>query len=884
MNSKDTLPPKLFLRFFRWYCHPKIQDYIEGDLMEVYERRLKEFGKRKADFRFIIDVLLLFRPGIIRPTEGYKRLNSYGMLKSYFTIGWRNLLRNKGYSFINIGGLAVGMAVAMLNGLWIWHEFSFNKYFEKYDRIAQVSEISVDLESGREGLGTTMTYPLSTELMERHSQHFERIVRTSWISDCIISSGESKISSRGLYTDEAAPAMFSFKMIHGTRTGLARTHSILISESIAKALFGDEDPVNKTVRMNDKTDVTIGGVYEDFPQNTKFNDMRFFAPWGLFLAEQEWIEERALTDWRNHFIGIYVELPADKSFQSVTAQVKNALHFDPQDQERMKQNKLELYLHPMSDWHLYPQGYGRGKGELIQMIRLIGMIGLFVLSLACINFMNLSTARSEKRAKEVGIRKTIGSIRSQLISQFFSESFLVVSLAFILAIGLTSLFLPWFNDIASKNMEMPWTNGVFWLSGIAFVILTSILAGSYPALYLSSFNPVNVLKGTFRVGRFASIPRKVLVVFQFSISIILIIGTAIVNQQIQYAKDRPVGYDRQGLIMIKKKSDAFSGKYEVIRNELKNTGAVVEVSESMGPVTDVVSGNGGWDWKGRDKNTDKNFATLAVSHTHGKVAGWQFVEGHDFDVSMQGDSTGIILNESALKFMNLEAPIGEPVSWTWWMDKRVLNYKIIGVIKDMVMGSPYSPIEPTIFYLRGFNGTPNWINIRINPQISANEALVKIESVFKKVIPTVPFEYKFADEEYATKFGKEERIGNLAAIFAVLAIFISCLGLLGLASFTAEQRTKEIGIRKVLGASVANLWKMLSVDFVILVIISCALATPLAYYWLDAWLQKFDYHTKISAWVLMVTAIGAVLITILTVSYQAIKAARANPVRSLRSE
>jgi putative ABC transport system permease protein len=428
-------------------------------------------------------------------------------------------------------------------------------------------------------------------------------------------------------------------------------------------------------------------------------------------------------------------------------------------------------------------------------------------------------------------------------------------------------------------------NGWFWLACFCFVMFTSLLAGVYPALYLSSFNPIRALKGTFRIGRFALLPRKVLVVFQFSISVILIIGTMVVYRQIQYAKDRPVGYTREGLIMMRKQSSDFNGKYEVLRNELKNTGMVYEVSESMGPMTEIYSGNGGWDWKDRNPEEDKNFATLSVSHLHGKTVGWQFVQGRDFDPSIASDSLGIVITESALHYMKLEEPIGEPVSWTWWSDKsRVLNYKILGVIKDMVMDSPYAPAEPTIFYVKGLNGNPTWINIKINPQVSVSEALPKIESVFKKVIPAVPFEYKFADDEYAAKFGKEERIANLAFIFAGLAIFISCLGLLGLASFVAETRTKEIGIRKVLGASVAGLWRMLSKDFVWLVLIACIVATPLAYYLMNEWLQKFVYRTNISIWVFVATGVGAISITLITISYQAIKAALMNPVNSLKSE
>jgi ABC-type antimicrobial peptide transport system permease subunit len=881
---KNSTPPGLFLKFFRWYCHPKLVKHIEGDLMEVYHEQLKTKGKNKADIQFVIDVLLLFRPGIVRSASGYKNLNSYGMYKSYFKIGWRNLLRNKGYSIINIGGLAIGMTVAILNALWIEYEFSFNTYFSNYDNIAQVAEAGIDLENGEHWIGTTVTYPLATTLIDEHHQHFKRIVRTSFESDYVLSTKETLLSARGLYADEAAPEMFTFRMIQGTRAGLSEMHGILISSSLSKALFGTGDPINRSLKLNNKTDVTVKGVYEDFPHDTKFYGVQFFCSWNLFLAENKWIEERAMNDLRNHFIKAYVEIHPGSSFEVIQSKVKGALKFDPADVERATLEKKAFLLYPMSRWHLYPPEFRGRQFAPIEKIVSIGLLGLFVLLLACINFMNLSTARAERRAKEVGIRKTIGSIRTQLIQQFFSESFLVVSCAFLFALVLTSLFLPSFNAISEKQIEMPWNAIWFWSSSLGFVIVTSVLAGSYPALYLSSFNPAKVLKGTFRVGRFASTPRKILVVFQFCISVMLIAGTLIVNQQIQYAKNRPVGYDREGLIMIRKNTSDFYGKYAVLRNELKNTGAVSEVSESMGPVTETVSANNGWDWKGRDPNINESFVSLAVSHLHGKTAGWQFVKGRDFNPEIASDSSGLIINEAAARFMGLENPIGESVSWSWWADKRVMNYTILGVIKDMVMDSPYAPIEPTIFYVKGFNGTPNWINIRINPTSSMPEALSKIESVFKKNIPDVPFEYQFVDEAYGRKFASVELVSKLASIFASLAIFISCLGLLGLASFMAEQRTKEIGIRKVLGASVLGLWKMLSKDFVVLIGISCAIAGPLAYYFLARWLEKFEYRTEISWWVILVAGGSALAIALLTVSYQAIKAALMNPVKSLRSE
>lgn len=884
--TRNSLPPKLAWRFFRWFCHPRLIDHIEGDLLEEYTRRLAAEGKAKADKEFVWDVIKLFRPGIIRPVEGYRSLNTYGMYKSYFKIGWRNLLRSKGYSLINIGGLAIGMMVAILNGLWVWDELSYNKHFDNYERIAHVAEQGIDDDDGSIRLGTTMTYPLATALMGDYRQEFDNITRSTSFRERIVANGEVALTATGLYVDPSAPEIFTLTMISGTRSGLDQTNSILISRTLAESLFGSNDPINRIVKLNNKSDVIVTGVYEDFPDNTEFKTIRYLTTWNLYLAENKWIEQRALTDWRNHFLKVYVTIPEGRTFESVIEKIEPALQFDPLDDEiARKKREQTLTLYPMSRWHLRPTWIEDGQMEPLTMVKLVGAIGAFVLALACINFINLSTARAERRAKEIGIRKTIGSIRSQLVSQFLAESLLVVCSAFVLAVGLAALSLPGFNRIASKGMLMPWTNPWFWSAGVALVVMTSLVAGFYPALYLSSFSPVKALKGTLRMGRLASIPRKALVVFQFSISVMLIIGTVVVYNQIQFAKSRPVGYDRKGLIMMPKRTEAFNGKYQVLRTELKNTGVVMEVSESMGPMTDVFSGNGGWMWKDRDPAYDKSFGTLSVSHLHGKTVGWEFVQGRDFDVDNPTDSNGLVINEAALKIMALKDPIGEPVSWTWWADKnRVMNYKIIGVIKDPVMESPYSPTKPVVFYVKGLNGNPSWMNIRINADVSAAEALPKIEEVFKKITPGVPFDYKFADEEYAMKFGREERVGNLATVFAILAIVISCLGLLGLVSFMAETRTKEIGIRKVLGASTLILWRMLSKDFVTLVLIACLVATPLAYYLMAQWLQRFEYRTDLSPWIFTLTIAAAVVMALATISYQAIKSAMMNPVNSLRSE
>jgi putative ABC transport system permease protein len=453
----------------------------------------------------------------------------------------------------------------------------------------------------------------------------------------------------------------------------------------------------------------------------------------------------------------------------------------------------------------------------------------------------------------------------------------VAVLAFIFSIGLVYLALPMFNDVAGKKLSLLWSSPTFWLIGIGFSLITGILAGSYPALYLSSFQPVKVLKGTFRVGKLASLPRKVLVVLQFTVSVILIIGTIVVFRQIEFAKDRPIGYERNGLINIYLQTPDIHDHFEAVRNELKSQGAVVEMTEAGSPTTQVWNTNGGFNWTGKDPALAVDFPNNGVNHEFGKTVGWKFTAGRDFSREFASDSNAFVINEAAAKFLGFENPIGETLTWN---DRP---YTIIGVIQDMIIESPYEPVRGSLWHIDRYDNV-NLAILKLNPDMSSHDALDKIKTVFTRYDPQSPFSYEFVDIEYARKFTDEERIGKLASFFAVLAIFISCLGIFGLASFVAEQRTKEIGVRKVMGASVFNLWGMLSMDFVILVGISLLLAMPMAWYFMNNWLQKYQYRSDMAWWIFAASAVGAVLITLLTISYQSIKAAMANPVSSLRSE
>jgi len=864
-------PPKIFLRFFRWYCHPKMQDYIEGDLMEVYEARKAKSGKLKADVRFMVDVLLLFRPGIVRPTEGYKHVNNYGMYKSYFKIGWRNLIGNKGYSFINIGGLALGITVTLLIGLWVYDELSFDRDNENYSRIARV--IQNVTNNGDVDTWKNVPYPLAEELRSNYGSDFKYIVLAVEWGDHMLTFNDKKLKQTGVYFGKDAPQMLNLKMKQGSPNTSDPT-TILISASLAKTYFGDDDPVNRSMQIDDKPIVSVGGVYQDFPLNSTFSGLNFISSWDFLFDNSPWM--KTIEDpWRPNFTTLFVQLNDHAEFSEVSARIKDAKL--KRVNEQLAKKNPALFLEPMRQWHLYAEyKNGFNVGGMIQYVWMFGIIGIFVLLLACINFMNLSTARHESRAKEVGIRKTVGSVRTQLITQFFAESILTVFLAFIISLLLAQFILPLFNEVANKQISILWNNYFFWLVGVGFIIITALIAGSYPAFYLSSFKPIQVLKGTFKAGRYSATPRKLLVIVQFTVSITLIIGTLVVYQQIQFAKNRPVGYSRNNLVSVSMMNATIHNHFDALKNELMQTGTITSIAESESPTTGIWNSTSGFSWKGKDPNLSIDFGVVSASHDYGKTIDWQIKDGRGFSRDFLSDSAALVLNESAVNFMGLENPIGETV--TWWGQPST----VIGVIHDMVIQSPYEKSSPVIYNLLG--GSGNVALVRLNPTVPAQEAISQIESIFRKHNAEQPFEYQFVDDNYAKKFGNEERVGKLSSFFAALAVLISCLGIFGLASFTAEQRTKEIGIRKVLGASVAAVWRMLSQDFVVLVLFSCFIAIPLSYYFLHQWLLKYEYRTDLTWWVFIASGLGAIVITLLTVSFQAIKAALMNPVKSLRSE
>ncbi|HEV8269807.1 MAG TPA: ABC transporter permease [Chitinophagaceae bacterium] len=792
------------------------------------------------------------------------------MFKNYLKIAWRNLGKSKLHSFINIIGLSIGMTVAVLIGLWIHDEISFDRNFKNYDRIAKV--IQNVTNNGEVQTWTSVPWPLADELRKNYGSDFKHIAMGFNIGDHLLTIEDKKLKKTGGFFEKEAPELFGIEIVRGNNK-LDDPSSLLLSESAAKAYFGDADPINKLMKIDNQFNVKVTGVYKDISHNSTFADLSFISTWDLVYNNTDWI--RTMEDpWRPNAFTLFVQINDNTDFATVSTKIKDAKL--KKVNEQLAKKKPQLFLQPMNNWHLRSEfKNGVNVGGSIQYVWMFGIIGAFVLLLACINFMNLSTARSEKRAKEVGIRKTVGSLRKQLVVQFFSESLLTVILSFLLSLLFVRLLLPFFNEVADKQMSILWSNPYFWIVSAAFILFTALVAGSYPAFYLSSFRPIKVLKGTFKAGRFAALPRKALVIVQFTVSVILIIGTIIVYKQIQFAKSRPIGYTRQGLITLPLNTELHK-HFNAMRDELIQSGAIVSIAEAGSPTTSTWSSTSGISWKGKDPNQSVDFLNVGTSYDYGKTVGWQIKEGRDFSRDFATDTSAVILNEAAVNFMGLKNPIGETI--TWW-DQQLT---VVGVIHNMVMNSPYDEPKPTVFGLS--TDEQNITIAKINPASNVKDALAKIETVYKKFEKDQPFEYHFADEEYAKKFQSEERVGKLASFFAMLAIVISCLGLFGLSSFVAAQRTKEIGVRKVLGASVFGVWNLLSKDFVKLVFISFVVAVPVAWYMMNTWLQSYNYRITISWNIFLLSGLGAIAIALITVSFQSIKAAIANPVKSLRTE
>lgn len=861
-------PPHLAHRFFRWYCHPDMLRYIEGDLLEEHEKRAEETSKWKADLRFTVEVILLFRPGIIYSQKKYHFLNYPDMLRNYFKIALRILVRNKGYSFINISGLAIGLAAAMLIMLWVQNEVSYDRFYSNTDRIYK-------MHSREHYNGQTDVWQNTSSLMAPELKaSFGEVEETSRfrVVFFLVKAGEERFNDPGAFADPSFLTMFDFPMTHGDRNALSKDFGIVLTEAMAIKLFGKTDCVGETVIVNDNDSFTVTGVLA-LPHNTEFQ-FRYLLPWN-YMTKLGWDRSSAWT-WTNANTFVMLkEGTSPVAFQSKVLKIVQS-HVDKDSDG----TRRETLAHPLSKVHLYTRAEnGELVGGQIETVRLFSGIAVLIILIACINFMNLSTARSEKRAREVGVRKVVGALKGSLIAQFISESVVLAFIAFVLALVLVQSSLAVFNQVVEAQLSIGYFNLQYWLYAVALILFTGLLAGSYPAFYLSSSNSLRVLKGTFKNAHALITPRKVLVVLQFTFAIVLSICAIMVQRQINHAMNRDAGYQRAGIVYNFTQGEVPK-HFESIRNELISSGAAISVTRTYSPVTSVWSMSNGLSWPGstEEDKASKVFLQYGSDVDFVKTFGATIKQGRDLDIyTYRSDTAAMLLNEKAVEIMGLQDPVGQVVK-----NADGQSFQVVGVVKDFIVDSPYQEVAPMMIY--GWTDRYGTVHFRLNPAISQTEALLKAEQVFKKYNPEYPFEYSFTEDYYNRKFGSERQTATLAGLFASLAIFISCLGLFGLAAYMAENRTKEIGIRKVLGASTTGITLLMSKDFVSLVALSIVIASPIAVYIVDKWLQSFNYRTPIAVSVFLITAGMAILIAILTVSFQSVKAAMANPVNSLRSE
>jgi putative ABC transport system permease protein len=786
------------------------------------------------------------------------------MLRNYLKIAFRNLQRNTVYSFINIAGLAVGIACSILIMLWVWNEVSYDRFHKNSDRLGQLwihNQFSDNIISSQ-------AVPLPTyEFFKTFDSRIKNTSIAHWPYKHLLTSKETKISKFGQFVTPEFLDMFQFEFAKGSAsTALKDASSIVVTESLAKSLFGDQDPMNQSIRLENEYDLKVTGVLKDLPENSSF-DFEFLAPWAIY-ASQDWIKNKN-DAWDDQSFQVFIELQPNVEFSEINVAIKNVI------KEKSEDSKVDLFIHPLTDWRLRSSFQnGIQTGGMIDYVISFSLIAVFILVIACINFMNLATARSERRAREVGIRKSIGSRRRDLIGQFLGESILISSIAFFMAIVLVELSLPFYNHLVDKKLAIDYSAPITWLLAFSFICITGVFAGSYPAFYLSSFNPAKVLKGKLHAGRNGTAPRKILVSLQFFFSIILLVAMAGIYMQTQYVKNRETGYDRENMITITS-NEELNKNFKTIKEQLLSLGIAQSVTTASSPITEIY-GNNTLEWPGKPEDQEILFSRVVTGYDYSKTMGIKMIDGRDFSEDFKSDSSAMLLNRSAADAIGAENPVGMEIKL--WSN----TWKVVGVIDDVVMASPFRDVQPGFFLLN-----PDWaevITIRLANTNDLNASVSKMENVFKTLNPSYPFEYHFVDEQFEKKFSSINLIGTLASLFAILAIFITCLGLFGLATFTAEQRTKEIGIRKVMGASTISLITLLSKDFTRLVLVGFMLAAPLAWWGLNAYLERYTYRVTISWWIIPAAGLVSLALTLLIVMTQTLKATAINPAESLRSE
>ena len=791
------------------------------------------------------------------------------MIKNYLKVAWRNLVRNKAHTFINIAGLSVGLACSLLIMLWVQNELSIDAFHKNGPLLYSVYERQY-YDHKTHGSHNTPG-PLSTEL-KKVIPEVQYATPFAYSSQSTFQVGNKILKITGNSAGEDYFKMFSYPLLEGSSASALNTPvSIAISRTMAEEFFGSPHAaIGKTIRIDNSKNLTVTAVYENQPANVS-ERFDFLTNWKVFTDNNTWA-----LDFGNQGPSTFIQLKPGADPAAVEKKIVRFLDTYAHTDRKTATFIVELGLQPYGDVYLHDNfDEGNISGGRIEYVRMFSIVAIFILLIACINFMNLTTARSVKRAREIGVRKVVGALRSALIQQFICESLLITAMAVIISLVLVLVLLPFFNQVTQKQLSLPFDQPLFWLRLIALTLLTGFISGSYPALFLSSFNPVKVLKGTMKLNSGTAIFRKGLVVFQFVLSVVLVTGTIIISKQMAYIQSKNLGYDRENLIYIPMEGDLIP-KYTVFKQEALRMPGIQTITRITSTPTNIQNGTGGVDWIGKDPNVNIQFTQASIGYDFVKTMKLTMLAGRDYSKDFPTDSVGYIINEAALKRIGYKNPIGQPL--TFWRKKGT----IIGVVKDFHFNSLHEQIRPLV--LRA-GEQDNFGNILVRTQPGkTREALASLEGLSKQLNPSFPFTYYFSDEEYNKMYQSEQIVGKLSNIFSFLAIFISCLGLLGLAMFTAEQRVKEIGVRKVLGASIASLFALMSSEFLALVCIALVIASPLAWYAMYKWLQGFEYRTSIQLWMFLLSGGLIVLIALLTVSFQAVKAALVNPIKSLRSE
>lgn len=790
------------------------------------------------------------------------------MFKNYLKTALRNLLKNKAFSLINIMGLSLGLACSLLIILWVNDEYKVDAFHKNGHRLYSVYEKQfrdgkVNAFHGGPGI--------MADEMKRVLPEVQYATNYAWNELKTFEVNNKIIKETGNYAGQDFFNVFTYPLLEGNAaTALLTPVDIAISKKMAEDFFGSPaKAIGKTIRYQNKKDFKISAVFDNVPQNSTAQ-FDYILNWQTFLDGNDWAK-----DWTNNGPATYIVLRAGTNANTFEKKITRFL--DTYNKQQTPRSYIRLGIEHYSDTYLYSHFDEKGEisGGRIQYVQLFSIVAIFILLIACINFMNLTTARSIKRAKEIGVRKVVGAARFALIVQFIGEAILIVTIAIIISLTLVLLALPKFNQLTGKQIHVPLNNTFFWLSIAGLLGITGLISGSYPALYLSSFKPVRVLKGSLKFSGNALWFRKGLVVFQFMLSIILIIGTIVINRQVKYVQTINLGYDRENLLYVPLEGELIPN-YQLFKNQALQMPGIKDISRITDIPTQIDNGTGGVDWTGKDPNADIEFTQSAVGYDFSKTMHLQFVQGRDYSKDLATDSVGYIINESALKIIGYKDPIGQPL--TFWKKKGT----IVGVVQDFHFNSLHVPINPLVLRM-GEN--MSWGTALVRTEAGkTKQALASLATICKKINPKFPFTYKFSDEEYQHLYRSEQVVSQLSAYFAFLGIFISCLGLLGLVIFSAEQRTKEIGIRKVMGASVSGIVHLLSVDFIKLILIAFVIAGPVAWFSMHKWLQNFAYHTGVSWWIFVLAGLTTIIIAFIAISFQAIKAAIANPVAALRSE